>query len=80
MNSTPPARKRLQTVDEEAIRVASELQSIDSGESAEFTKTVDGEVFDHREWLEEELQQLRDEQDTILNLTDSTGDVPYPEA
>lgn len=68
--------ERLQILDCERVRVADELQSITDDELAESTR-IQGEDFNHREWLEAEFEALQDEFENTRSVVSLDGTVNY---
>lgn len=68
--------ERLQILDCERVRVAHELQSITDDELAESTR-IQGEDFNHREWLEAEFEALQDEFENTRSVVSLDGTVNY---
>lgn len=68
--------ERLQILDCERVRVADELQSITDDELAESTR-IQGEDFNHREWLGAEFEALQDEFENTRSVVSLDGTVNY---
>lgn len=75
--TSQPGTRRLQSIDEQSITVAAELEAIHQDESPQTTRVSNGDVFDHRAWLRAELADVVEERGHLLDVVDSDGEVDY---
>jgi len=73
---TDAGRRRLEDLDERAVHAATELQGMADDELAEQTR-IAGQDFDHREWMEAELQETMAERERTLDVVTVLGGATY---
>lgn len=71
-----PGARRLEQLDERAIRTATELQAIADEQLPDQLKT-NGQQFSHEQWVEAELEATMDERERMLETVTPLGEVLY---